>query len=296
MNNKLYAFNQRHDFLPKLSASLAYALAVSLALNIFWQPGHIYSSGITGFAQIVNTLSERFLPFTLSTSAMYVVLNIPPFIWGWFKIGPKFTFYTIIAVVLGALMMHWFAAIRLSLGHIDPVLCAIFGAAINGAGTGICLRSGVATGGLDIVGIIVREKTGTSFGKVNIAINLVIVIIAGFVFGWIRALYTALNIFINGQIIDIIYNRHEKLEVMIVTTQPKHIIDGIQKKMHRGITILHDVEGAYAHEEKTVLITIIDHADLHEINRTIFACDENAFVSVSQVMHVYGRFKEQGIV
>ena len=275
MNNKLYAFNQRHDFLPKLSASLAYALAVSLALNIFWQPGHIYSSGITGFAQIVNTLSERFLPFTLSTSAMYVVLNIPPFIWGWFKIGPKFTFYTIIAVVLGALMMHWFAAIHLSLGHIDPVLCAIFGAAINGAGTGICLRSGVATGGLD---------------------NLVIVIIAGFVFGWIRALYTAWNIFINGQIIDIIYNRHEKLEVMIVTTQPKHIIDGIQKKMHRGITILHDVEGAYAHEEKTVLITIIDHADLHEINRTIFACDENAFVSVSQVMHVYGRFKEQDIV
>lgn len=296
MNNKLYDLSQKYDFLPKLSAALAYAVAVSLALNLFWQPGHIYSSGITGFAQIVNTLSERFLPFALSTSSMYVLLNIPPFILGWLKIGPKFTFYTIIAVVLGAVMMHWLAAAHLTLGHIDPLLCAIFGAAINGAGTGICLRSGVATGGLDIVGIIVREKTGTSFGKVNIAINLVIVIIAGFVFGWIRALYTALNIFINGQVIDIIYNRHEKLEVMIVTTQPKHIIEGIQQKMHRGITIIHDVEGAYGHEEKTVLVTIIDHADLHEINQTIFANDKNAFVSVSQVMHVYGRFKEQDIV
>lgn len=291
--DKIYNLARRYNFLSKLSAAFLYAIAVGVALNFFWQPGHIYSSGITGFAQIVNSLTSRYCPITLSTSLMYFVLNIPCFVLGWFKIGHKFTFYTALAVAMGAVMMRLIQPVEV---HLDPMICAIFGAVINGVGTGVCLKSGVATGGLDIVGIIVRHKTGTSFGKVNIAINLVIVIFAGFVFGWTRALYTALNIFINGRVIDAVYNQHQKLEVMIVTNQPNHIIKGIQHKMHRGITILHDAEGAYAHNEKTVLITIIDHYDLYDINNIIFNNDPEAFVTVSRVMHVYGRFKEQEIV
>lgn len=60
-------------------------------LKLFWQPGKIYASGITGFAQILQSVSERYLPFTLATSVMYFVLNIPLFILGWFKIGHRFT-------------------------------------------------------------------------------------------------------------------------------------------------------------------------------------------------------------
>lgn len=291
--NKFNQLARHYNILYRLSAALLYAIAVGVALNFFWRPGKIYSSGITGFAQIVESLTGRFCPFTLSTALMYFLLNIPCFILGWFKIGHKFTFYTIIAVLLGAIMMRVIQPIAI---HFDPMICAIFGAVINGVGTGLCLRSGVATGGLDIVGIIVRHKTGTSFGQVNIAINLVIVIFAGFVFGWTRALYTALNIFINGRVIDAVYNQHQKLEVLIVTNKPKHIIEGIQEKMHRGITILHDAEGAYAHNEKTVLITVIDHYDLYDINQIIFKFDPNAFVTVSKVTRVYGRFKEQEIV
>jgi uncharacterized membrane-anchored protein YitT (DUF2179 family) len=59
---------------------------------------------------------------------------------------------------------------------------------------------------------------------------------------------------------------------------------------------LHDAEGAYAHNEKTVLITVIDHYDLYDINNIIFNNDPEAFVTVSKVLHVYGRFKEQEIV
>ncbi|HAQ2965973.1 TPA: membrane protein, partial [Enterococcus faecium] len=41
-----------HDYTTKLSVSIVYALIASVALNFFYQPGHIYSSGITGLAQI----------------------------------------------------------------------------------------------------------------------------------------------------------------------------------------------------------------------------------------------------
>ncbi|MDF7682729.1 YitT family protein [Lactobacillus sp. ESL0679] len=291
--DQLDKFNRRYNLLSKISAAFFYSLAVAVALNFFWTPGHMYSSGVTGFAQLINTLSERFLPFTLTTSVMYFALNVPLFLVGWFKIGHKFTFFTIISVVLGSIMMHVINPINM---HVDPLVCAIFGGMVNGLGTGFALKNGISTGGLDIIGIVIRKKTGASYGKVNIMINLVIIAAAGFAFGWSRALYSALTIFINGRVIDAVYTQHQKLQVTIVTEHPQTIIDGIQEKMHRGITIFHDVEGAYSHDEKTVLITVIDRYDMYDILQIIKKCDPYAFMSVSEVERVYGRFREQEIV
>lgn len=291
--DNLDKFNRRYNFFSKISAAFFYSVAVAIALNFFWTPGHMYSSGITGFAQLINSISERFMPFTISTSIMYFVLNVPLFILGWTKIGHKFTFFTIIAVVLGSVMMKVIQPLDV---HWDPLLCAIFGGTINGIGTGFALKNGISTGGLDIVGIVFRMKTGTSYGKFNILVNLVIIAAAGFIFGWTRALYSALTIFINGRVIDAVYTQHKKMQVMIVTDHPQHIVDGIQNKMHRGITIIHDAEGAYGHTEKTVLITIIDRYDMYDIRQIVSKADPYAFMSVSEVEKVYGRFKEQEIV
>ncbi|MDO4912282.1 MAG: YitT family protein [Lactobacillus sp.] len=289
----LEGISRRYNLLSKISAAFLYALAVAVALNFFWQPGHMYSSGVTGFAQLVNSISQRYFPFEISTSVLYFGLNVPLFILGWFKIGKKFTLFTILAVFLASIFIHALSPLQTT---IDPLVCAIFGAVINGVGTGLALKSGISTGGLDIIGIILRKKTGQSFGSINIAINLIIVIAAGFVFGWTRSLYTALNIFINGRVIDAVYTQHQKMQVMVVTEHPQDIIEGIQKRMHRGITIIHDVEGAYGHAEKTILFMVIDRYDMYDIHNIIFKYDEYAFVSISEVAKVYGRFKEQELV
>lgn len=291
--DQLDKFNRRYNLLSKISASFFYSLTVAVALNFFWQPGHMYSSGITGFAQLINSLSERFLPFTLPTSEMYFALNLPILLLAWFKIGHKFTFFTVVTVILGSIMMHIIQPINM---HVDPLVCAIFGGMINGLGTGFALKNGISTGGLDIIGIVIRRKTGASYGKVSILINLVIIAAAGFVFGWNRALYSALTIFINGRVIDAIYTQHQKLQVTIITEQSQAIVDGIQEKMHRGITIFHDVEGAYSHSEKKVLITVIDRYDMYDILQIVKKSDPYAFMSVTEVERVYGSFKEQEIV
>ena len=64
----------------------------------------------------------------------------------------------------------------------------------------------------------------------------------------------------------------------------------------QNFTILHDAEGAYSHIEKTVLITIIDRYDMYDIRQIVQGADPYAFMSVSEVEKVYGRFKEQEIV
>ncbi|EFO71257.1 hypothetical protein HMPREF9211_1365 [Lactobacillus iners LactinV 01V1-a] len=175
----LSAYREDTILFPNYLQHFFIALAVAVALNFFWHPGKIYASGVTGFSQVLESLSSRYLPFTLTTSSMYFVLNIPLFILGWLKIGKKFTLFTIIAVILASIMMKLIAPIKLSY---DPIICAIFGGVVNGVGTGIALKSGISTGGIDVLGIILRRKTGKSFGQINIFFNLIIVICAGFCF------------------------------------------------------------------------------------------------------------------
>ena len=95
-----------HDYTTKLSVSIVYALIASVALNFFYQPGHIYSSGITGLAQILTTLSKSLIGFEVPVSTTLYLLNIPLFVLAWFKIGKKFTIFTFITVTLTSLCIH----------------------------------------------------------------------------------------------------------------------------------------------------------------------------------------------
>lgn len=283
---------RRHQTVSKLSVAFIYAICVSIAVNLFWSAGHTYGSGVTGFAQVVTTFSEKFLPFKLTTSLMVFVLNAPLFYLSYRKIGKKFTFFTAIAVLLSSIMLHFVSPIIITR---DPLICAIFGALANGFGTGFALKNGISTGGLDIIGIILRQKTGKSVGTINMYFNALIVIAAGLLYGWPNALYSAVGIFINGRVIDMMYTKNQKLQVMIVTSKPQKVIDEIQTNMRRGITVVHGAEGAYRHEEKTILFTVIARYEMDFLKQSMHASDPNAFVSITDSIKILGNFHQETI-
>lgn len=286
----LERLSRRHILISKLSAALFYALAVAIALNFFWQPGKIYASGITGFAQILQSVSERYLPFTLATSVMYFVLNIPLFILGWFKIGHKFTIFTGISVVLTSLFMQIMPTEVLTT---DPIICAIFGGAVMGAGIGYALKNGLSSGGLDFISIAIRKKTGKTIGSITMFFNAFIMLVAGALFGWQYALYSALAIFVSGKVTDAVYTKQKKMQVLIITRYPQEVIHSIQKRMRRGITIIHDAEGAFHHDPQTVLFTVVTRYEMPMLKEAMKEADKKAFVSISDNVQILGQFYEE---
>ncbi len=92
-----------------------------------------------------------------------------------------------------------------------------------------------------------------------------------------------------------IYNKDQKLQVMIVTSKPKYVIKEIQSEMRRGITIVHDAEGAFKHEEKTILFTVISRAELNDLETAMTLSDPHAFVSVTDTVKILGRFYQKHI-
>lgn len=290
--NELEKIARRYRNIAKLSFALIYALCVSVAVNVFWNPGKIYGSGITGLAQLISTISQHWLPFTIGVPVLYATLNLPLLILSWKKIGHEFTFYTIVAVILSTVLLHIIPPVEVKF---DPIICAIFGGLFNGVGTGLALKNEMSTGGLDIISIVLRKKLGKSVGTINIAFNILVVLGAGCLFGWVQALYTILSIFVNGRVIDSLYTRNQKLQVIIVTSHPDKVITEIQNEMRRGITIVHDVEGAYQHFSKTMLFTVISQYELPLFRQALQDSDPYAFVSMTEAKLIMGRFYQEHI-
>lgn len=282
---------KRHTYITKATTSVIYGILVSIAVNFFWTPGHIYSSGITGFAQLLNTISSRFLPVTIPTGAGLFILNLPLFILAWKAIGHEFTAFTFLSVLMSSVMIQLLHPIPLT--H-DPIICAIFGGAVNGFGTGLALRNGISTGGLDILGIVIRKRTGRSMGTINMFFNSFIIIAAGFAYGWPYALYSVLGLIVNARIMDMTYTNQQRMQVMIITDRPNTVIDSIQNHMRRGVTIVKNVEGAYHHDPKTILFTVISGYEMNELEEALEESDPEAFASVSNIVKILGHFYEPG--
>lgn len=280
------------DYAQKFSASITYGLVSAIALNVFWQPGNIYASGITGFAQLIDNFLSHMLHINVPISVVIYGINIPLFILAWFKLGRKFTLFTILSVTISAVMIQIVPEVPLIN---DPLICAIFGGAINGIGVGFAMRNGVSSGGLDIISLYIRKKTGKSVGSISVLFNACIILAAGFLFGWPHAFYSMFSIFISGKMTDSIYTRQQKMQVMIVTRHPQRVIDTIQSQLRRGITIIHGAEGAYRHDSQTILITVITRYELPQLSKAMKQADDQAFVSIADNIKILGNFYDPGM-
>ncbi|MET3633584.1 YitT family protein [Streptococcus porcorum] len=280
----------REKYAEKVSASLLYALLSSIAVNFFFQPGHVYSSGVTGLAQVLSALSHRLLGFAIPVALTFYAINIPLIVLAWYKIGHKFTVFTFITVTLSTLFIQFMPEITLTK---DPLINAIFGGLVMGVGIGYALKSNISSGGTDIVSLTIRKKTGRDVGNISLAVNAVIMLFAGLLFGWQYALYSMVTIFVSSRVTDAVFTKQKKMQAMIITSNPDKVTRMIHKKLNRGVTCINDAEGTYNHEKKCVLITIITRSEYAEFKYLMKKYDPTAFVSVAENVHIIGRFVEE---
>ncbi|MFS1664225.1 YitT family protein [Streptococcus sp. zg-JUN1979] len=279
----------REKYAEKISASLLYGLLSSVAVNFFFQPGHVYSSGATGLAQVLSAISFRIWGVSIPIALAFYAINIPLLILAWRQIGHKFTIFTFITVTVSTLFIQFIPQVTLTS---DPLINAIFGGLVMGVGIGYGLKSRISSGGTDIISLAIRKKTGRDVGSISLMVNGVIMVFAGVLFGWKYALYSMVTIFVSSRVTDAIFTKQKKMQAMIVTSHPDRVVRKIHKKLERGVTCIHDAEGTYNHEQKSVLLTIITREEYSEFKHLMKKTDPEAFVSVAENVHIIGRFKD----
>ena len=261
----------------------------AVGLNMFLIPANVYASGFTGIAQLLSSILEEYTPFFISTGVLLLLLNIPVAILGWLKVGKSFTLYSFFSVAattvfLGIVPLHSFSE--------DILLNAVFGGVIVAVGVGITLKYGASTGGLDIIAMILSRMKDKPVGTYFFLFNSIIILTAGLLYGWEKALYTLVALYVSTRVIDAIHTRHAKLTAMIITKKADSLKEAIHSRLVRGITMI-PAKGAFTNEPKDMLIIVITRYELYDLEKIIKEEDPNAFTNIVQTTGIFGFFRKE---
>ncbi|WP_036718547.1 YitT family protein [Paenibacillus harenae] len=267
-------------YLYTVPVMTAGAFLVAVGFNIFLIPHQLLSGGVSGISMMIGYLTGGNIGW------LYLILNVPLLIWGWFAVGRRFICWSVYTVLASTLFLQIIPVIRIAN---DLLLGAVFGGVIIGFGGGLMLRYGGSSGGFDIVASIVTRKRDLPVGMIIFMLNgSVIAALVLFTKNWDSALYSLLAIFSAGKVVDLIYVRHVKLTAFIITTKTEELLAKLLKHP-RGITIV-KTRGAYSSAERDMLMTVRTKYELADLRKTITAIDPNAFINIVETVGVIGDF------
>lgn len=267
------------------------AAACLMAVNIksFVRTGGLYPGGATGLTILIQTICERFLGIFVPYTVINLLLNAVPIYMGFRFIGKKFTLFSCLMIVLTSFLTDIIPAQVITY---DILLISIFGGIINGLGISMCLMMNATTGGTDFISIYLSEKKGVDSWNMILGINIVILSIAGLLFGWDKALYSIIFQFASTQVLHILYKRYQKQTFFIVTDKPEEICDAIFAVSNHGATIL-EGKGSYEHCERNVVYSVVSREEVKRVVQVVKKTDEGAFINQVKTDELSGRFYQK---
>lgn len=266
------------DILDYLALTLGIVIA-SFALESFLVPNLILDGGITGVSMILSQLTP--LPLSL----FILVLNIPFIYIGYKNLGKRFLIKAIYSMVMFSLLLSLFHHIPEFTD--DILLATVFGGLFLGLGVGLVIRFGGCLDGTESVAMVLSRKTSLSVGQVVLIFNLVIYMLAGFIFGFDRALYSLLTYFITFKVIDMVAEGLEQAKAaMIITDKSAQLAQNIYNKLGRTVTIM-DGQGLIS-GDKLVMYCVITRIEIPELKRIIADEDNSAFVTITDISEIIG--------
>ena len=255
------------------------SLIAAAALECFLIPNTILDGGITGISIIIYKL------FKIPLWLLVVILNIPFMYIGFRNLGNRFLIRTIISMLSFALFLSFFEIVQPFTEEI--LLATIFGGALLGLGVGIIIHFGGCVDGTESVAIVISKKTSLSVGQVVLFFNLIIFGIAGFIFGFDRAMYSLLTYVITFKVIDFVSEGLEQAKAaMIITSKGTNLSKEIYKKLGRTTTTIKG-KGLIS-GEKEVLYCVLTRIEIFELRHLVEEMDESAFVTITDVSDIIG--------
>ena len=159
-----------HTRLEDVQALCAGTLFVAMAMVVFGHAG-LLSGGTAGVAFLLHYATG------VGFGKIFFVLNLPFYWLALRKLGREFTLKTFVAVLLLSLMTEWQHQ-WLQMARIEPLYAAIAGGLITGTGFLALFRHRCSLGGVGIAALYVQDRYGWRAGKVQMAVDCCIVLLA----------------------------------------------------------------------------------------------------------------------
>ena len=262
--------------------SVLYAFNV----NTFVTAAGMYPAGFSGLSLLLQGIFERFLGLQVPFSVFNLLLNAVPVVISFRFIGKKFTLLSCLAVVLMSVLTDVMPGMNMTS---DPLLLSVFGGLLNGFAVSLCLLARATSGGMDFVTIYLSEQHGKDSFNLTMGLNVIILAIAGLLFGWEKALYSIIFQFVSTQVLHGMYKRYQQQTLLIITDYPDEVCELIRKITNHGATLFKG-EGNYEHKERTMVYSVVSADEVNKVVAGVRAVDKGAFVNSIKTDSVTGTF------
>ncbi len=275
----------RKDLLRLIVVLLA-ALLMAANIQTFVNTGGLYPGGATGLTIILQRIFLKFLNVEIPYSPINIVLNAIPIYIGFRYIGKKFTIFSMIMVLANGFFVD---LLPLHVVTHDPLLIAVFGGIINATAITMCLEVDATSGGTDFISIFLSQKKGIDAFPIILAGNVVLLAVAGILFGWDKALYSMIFQYVSTQTLHVLYRTYQQKTLFIITDKPTEVCELIFRYSGHGATLI-DGEGSFAHKNKKIVYSIVSASDTRKLIPLIQELDPHAFVNSIRTEEVMGNF------
>ena len=280
-NYRLPKFTKKD--IPHFLMIILSAITYSCGYVLFIRSGNLFPGGITGISRLSS------LAFGVSFSLIYFVLNFLITILVFKVIGPKFLIYSVIWYTLTSILI---SIIKLPTITEDLLLISVFGGVVCGFSAALALRANGSGGGTDFIAMFLAAKFKKPSWNYILALNVCVLLIAGFTYGWNIALYSMIFQFVSTQVVNSLHERYTSSRLQVITDIPDEVSSAVFEICDHGITKI-PCEGAYSHKNHVMLMMTVNTYQVKAVEKRIMAVDPKAFITIDVVKRVIGNYRQE---
>ncbi|MDX3775005.1 YitT family protein [Chromatiaceae bacterium AAb-1] len=173
MNNTITVEKLSHTVLEDILAIVTGTLMISFAIIMLRQAGAL-TGGTVGLAFLIHYMTN------ISFGTVFFIVNLPFYYLAMIRMGWRFTLKTFCAVALVSVFSD-FHLLFIHFDHLQPVYATLFGSLLIGLGLIVLFRHRCSLGGVNILTLFIQERYGIRAGKLQMVIDVTIVLASLFV-------------------------------------------------------------------------------------------------------------------
>lgn len=257
-------------------------------LRCFAKMGGLFPGGFSGLSLLLQKIGLDFIGVDIPFTVFNVILNCIPAYIAYRYIGKRFTLYSIVVIILSSIFVDILPPYKFT---DDIMLISVFGGLLNGFAISLCLNVGATTGGTDFISIFLSRMRGIDAWNYILVGNVIMLVVAGVLFGWSIALYSIIYQFCSTQIIQMLYKRYQKETLFIISDKSTEIYHAIREMTNHDATLFKGI-GCYEEKERTLIYSVINSEAKRELIPLIRSIDEHAFINIVKTQELDGRFHD----
>ena len=260
-------------------------LILVVGVYVFKFPNNFSFGGVTGIAVVLSAV----LPAT--PGSITFIINMLLLVFGFIFLGKGFGFKTVYVSLLMSVGLsaaeRWFPMDGPLTSQ--PVLELMYAIVLPAFSAAIMFNVGASGGGTDIVAMILKKYTRLNIGAALFLVDMGIVIASCLVFDAQTGLCSLCGLLAKSLVVDNVIESINLCKYFtIICNDPEPICAFITEHLNRSATIYH-AEGAYQHNEKTVIITIMKRSQAVELRNYIRENQPSAFIAITNSSEIIGK-------